>query len=333
MIAACTGGWCLKRESCAHYFSEQPNPEDRRLCKPGMDGVKTEMMVLIDVPNVLQDPRRAHWRPAYETLVRAGVAGASSAEISAATGMAASAISDIMGKLRRYGLVFTKRIGLRGRRWFVAYLLPEVYRSIEATKAANAAAASVQLRIKRKAEMAAKSVIKQRAGHHCCVDVLLTPARGRWLAVYRMIVDKHGCGTVRNSDVRALLSCSSDSASNVLRGLREIGVLVSSSMAGKDTSWILAPSDNPLLTAERSRISRLSHGKPLCDQEAACEDDDAFSSDDILFECRIFSSAASTPLGFKPVGRSIFDFGELPLVIEVTDKQRGPQHRGAREPA
>ena len=38
-IQSCMGGWCLKRETCAHYLAASPHQDpEERLCLPGRDG-------------------------------------------------------------------------------------------------------------------------------------------------------------------------------------------------------------------------------------------------------------------------------------------------------
>jgi hypothetical protein len=38
MIAvACMGGWCRRREACAHYWADAPVAVSERLCAPGED--------------------------------------------------------------------------------------------------------------------------------------------------------------------------------------------------------------------------------------------------------------------------------------------------------
>lgn len=38
-MIACMGGWCTKRDQCAHYYAEGSEPAER-LCLRGADGVR-----------------------------------------------------------------------------------------------------------------------------------------------------------------------------------------------------------------------------------------------------------------------------------------------------
>lgn len=35
----CKGGWCLRRDYCAHYLASPTKTAADRLCEPGRDGV------------------------------------------------------------------------------------------------------------------------------------------------------------------------------------------------------------------------------------------------------------------------------------------------------
>ena len=49
-LQACMGGFCRKREYCAHYHAIDRSDPAERLCIPGADGVGADVQVVIRMP-------------------------------------------------------------------------------------------------------------------------------------------------------------------------------------------------------------------------------------------------------------------------------------------
>jgi hypothetical protein len=49
-LQACMGGWCAKRDWCAHYHAEDRRAPAERLCRPGQDGSGLAQPIVINRP-------------------------------------------------------------------------------------------------------------------------------------------------------------------------------------------------------------------------------------------------------------------------------------------
>lgn len=49
-VQACMGGWCAKRDHCAHFHADERRQPAERLCVPGVDGVGLGHPVVIHRP-------------------------------------------------------------------------------------------------------------------------------------------------------------------------------------------------------------------------------------------------------------------------------------------
>ena len=49
-LVACMGGWCRKREHCAHFHAIDRSSPSERLCMPGQDGRGMAQPVVIHIP-------------------------------------------------------------------------------------------------------------------------------------------------------------------------------------------------------------------------------------------------------------------------------------------
>jgi hypothetical protein len=67
-IQACMGGWCTKRDHCAHYHAEHRGQPAERLCVPGADGMGFAIEVfphlplpsqMMPAPVLIEEARRA----------------------------------------------------------------------------------------------------------------------------------------------------------------------------------------------------------------------------------------------------------------------------------
>lgn len=44
-VQACMGGWCTKRDHCAHFHATDRRQPAERLCVPGADGVGRSVVI------------------------------------------------------------------------------------------------------------------------------------------------------------------------------------------------------------------------------------------------------------------------------------------------
>jgi hypothetical protein len=54
LLPACMGGWCTKRDHCAHFHADDRREPAERLCVPGSDGVGLFQPIVIHRPGAAQ---------------------------------------------------------------------------------------------------------------------------------------------------------------------------------------------------------------------------------------------------------------------------------------
>ena len=161
MTTSCMGGWCVKRDRCAHYHAatEHQHPAER-LCPPGQDGAGLQHLEQIDMtrPYISAEERRKH----ALAVLRDGI---SLAEVRDALGYAHNENAHrIMDALVYAGQAFPARAKVDpaggGHAWTTRYFLTAEAR--DAFVAAKDAAIAERKRARKKVTNASAPYYEKR---------------------------------------------------------------------------------------------------------------------------------------------------------------------------